>query len=80
MKKLFKFLIIPVLHLIRKFLIILKIHALPTEKSLEEHTDKHIIHTDPPMSSYDYFYNEELLKCYKHFKKYFKQVNNCPGG
>ena len=68
MKELLKKLIFPTLHLIRKILTIIKINALPniSPPSVEVKI--------APSSAYDVFRKEEILNCYNHFKKYFKEV------
>ena len=58
--KILKFIILPILHFIRRVLTMLKKHCKP-----------HYIAAEIP-SSAELYRNEQMLNCYNHFKKYFK--------
>ena len=58
-EKILKLIIFPLLHFIRRGLIVLKKHCLPQT-------------SPPPISPYDYYEKESGIDCYNHFKKYFE--------
>lgn len=58
--KILKFIILPILHFIRRVLTMLKKHCTP-----------HYIAAEIPGSA-ELYRNEQMLNCYNHFKKYFK--------
>ena len=66
MKKIIKILVLPILHFIKRILTILKVHALP-EAPKPRTSPFHYKKT-----SYHYYQDEEIEKCYQHFKKHFK--------
>lgn len=60
MKNILKAIILPILHLIRKVLSVVKNHVIPANSSLNTTT-----------TSYQIFCNEEMIDGYNHFKQYF---------
>jgi len=65
MIKIIKIIVLPILHSIRKVLTILKKHCSPNYIP------------EPPrsyISSYEMYTKEEEIKCYNHFKKFFKNA------
>ena len=64
MKKILRTIILPLLHLVRKILTVLKNHCLPLLP---------IPDPPPPLPRMFAMYDEEeKINCYNHFKKYFK--------